>query len=159
MTYTHVLGSMSDTWSLRSAADSDREFLYELHETTMRGVIEQTWGWNDEWQRKDFERRFRDARFDVIESSSVPIGALCLERRPDSLCILEMQLMPHAQGRGIGTAVVQMVLNEARAQRLPVKLSVVPANRRAQRLYERLGFSVVAVEPPFIRMAHDGRAT
>jgi ribosomal protein S18 acetylase RimI-like enzyme len=35
---------------------------------------------------------------------------------------------------------------------VPVELSVVPANYRAQRLYERLGFEVVAIESPFIRM-------
>jgi len=145
---------MRDNWTVRRAVESDREFLFRLYALTMRSVVEQTWGWDEEWQRTDFAKRFLSAPFYIIESSSQPIGALCLEQRPDCLYIRELQLLPERQGHGVGTAIIQMVIAEAREQRLPVNLSVVSANDRAQRLYERLGFRVAAVEPPFIRMVH-----
>lgn len=146
---------MRDNWTIRPAVPSDREFLFRLHATTMRSVIEQTWGWDEEWQQNDFAERFLSVLFYVVESRAQPIGALCLEQSPDCLYIRELQLLPEQQGHGIGTAIVDMVLDEARKQSLPVKLSVVPANDRAQRLYERLGFRVAAVELPFIRMVYD----
>jgi hypothetical protein len=44
----------------------------------MREVIEKTWGWNEEWQRTDFERRFRQYLASVIEYQRRPIGGLLL---------------------------------------------------------------------------------
>ena len=78
-----------------------------------------------------------------------------LEWKPDSLYIHEIQLLPEYQGRGIGTAVVQRVIEQGASSNLPITLSVVPANPRAQSLYERLGFEVTNIEAPFIRMRHD----
>ena len=140
------------SFALRPAALEDREFLFELFARTMRGVVEQTWGWNDGWQRAEFARRFRSYTVSVVESDARPIGGLFLEHGPDAIFIHEIQLLPECQGRGIGTAIVQAVCEQAATRGVPVELSVVPANYRAQRLYERLGFEVVAIESPFIRM-------
>jgi ribosomal protein S18 acetylase RimI-like enzyme len=149
-------GSQMDL-HLRPAAEGDREFLYALHCSTMRDVIEQTWGWDDAWQRAEFDRRFTQLRVSVIEVGARSVGSLWLEQRPDSLYVHELQVAPTHQGGGIGTAVVRLVIEEGAGLALPITLSVVPANPRARDLYERLGFRVTRVEPPFIRMRHDAR--
>lgn len=141
-------------WQLRSAQKSDRDFLYALHCTTMRDVIEKTWGWDEAWQRTDFDRRLAACIVSIVEADHRAAGSLWLEWKPDSLYIHEVQIVPEFQGNGLGTAVVQNVIEQGARRRLPVTLSVVPANPRAQRLYERLGFEVTAIEPPFIRMRH-----
>jgi ribosomal protein S18 acetylase RimI-like enzyme len=141
-------------WHLRSASASDRDFLYALHGTTMREVIEKTWGWDETWQRTDFERRLAAYMVSIIEAEDRAVGSLWLEWKQDSLYIHEVQILPEFQGKGLGTAVVQCVLEQGARRTLPVTLSVVPANPRAKRLYERLGFEVTSVEPPFIRMRH-----
>jgi len=142
---------------LRAASEQDREFLYALHCSTMREVIERTWGWDDAWQRADFEKRFAAYTVSIIEAGSRSVGSLWLEQRPDSLYIHDLEIEPASQGRGIGTAVIEMVIEQGASRGLPIVLSVVPANPRAMRLYERLGFRVTCVEPPFIRMRHDAR--
>jgi ribosomal protein S18 acetylase RimI-like enzyme len=123
----------------------------------MRDVIQQTWGWDDAWQRADFEQRFDAYTVSIIEAGSRSVGSLWLEQRPDSLYIHDLEIEPASQGRGIGTAVIEMVIEQGSSRGLPIVLSVVPANPRAMRLYERLGFRVTCVEPPFIRMRHDTR--
>jgi len=140
-------------WQLRPASEGDRHFLYHLHVTTMREVIEATWGWNEEWQRADFAKRFRESPYLVDEADDIAVGTLCIERRPDCFYILELQLLPEYQGVGIGTDVIRGVIRDAASEHLPVALSVVHANQRAKRLYERLGFEVTSVEPPFVRMS------
>ena len=50
-----------------------------------------------------------------------------------------------------------MVIEQGARRALPIVLSVLSANPRARDLYERLGFRVTGVEPPFIRMRHDTR--
>ena len=142
---------------LRAASEQDREFLYALHCSTMRDVIEQTWGWDDTWQRVDFQKRFDMYTVSIIEAGYRSVGSLWLEQRPDSLYIHDLEIEPASQDRGIGTAVIGMVIEQGAGRGMPIVLSVVPANPRAMSLYERLGFRVTQVEPPFIRMRHDAR--
>ena len=123
----------------------------------MREVIERTWGWDETWQRRDFDRRFEEYFVSIIEDDGRAAGGLLVESRPDSLYIHELQIMPEHQGRGLGTAVIRHVMSDAAARGLAVGLSVVAANPRARRLYERLGFHVTGFEAPFFRMRHDGR--
>jgi ribosomal protein S18 acetylase RimI-like enzyme len=145
-------------WRLRSASESDRDFLHELHRITMYDVIDNTWGWDDAWQRADFDRRFGTCVVSIIDIQGRAVGGLWLESSPDSLHIVELQIVPEIQGKGIGRAVVRHVIQQGIDRGLPVTLSVVPANPRAQRLYERLGFEVTGVDAPFIHMRHGIRA-
>ena len=140
-------------WKLRRASEADRDFLYRLHVTTMREVIERTWGWDEEWQKADFEKRFRESPYFVVEADDRAVGTLCVERRPDCFYILDLQLLPDYQSRGIGTDLIHSVIRDAASEHLPVALSVVHANQKARRLYERLGFEVTSVESPFVRMS------
>jgi ribosomal protein S18 acetylase RimI-like enzyme len=144
-------------FDLRPASGRDLEFLYALYCSTMRGVIEQTWGWDATWQRANFQRRFDVCTVSIIEAGSRSVGSLWLEQRPDSLYIHDVQVAPLQQGRGIGTAVIETVIEQGADRGLPIVLSVLLANPRARDLYERLGFRVTCVEPPFIRMRHDAR--
>lgn len=122
-----------------------------------REVIEQTWGWDENWQQTDFARRFSEYAVSVIEIDGQLAGALWLESTPERLHIVELQLLPAMQRKGIGSAVVQRVIKQGANQGVPVTLSVVHANPGAKRLYERLGFEVCGHEPPFIHMRHDAR--
>ena len=118
-------------------------------------MIDQIWGWDEGWQRGDFERRFQQCRVSVIEAGARAAGGLWVETRPDSLYIHELQLAPEFQRRGIGTAVLQDVIAEATACEQPVALSVFTINPRARQLYERVGFEVIGVDGPFVRMRRD----
>ena len=42
-------------------------FLFALHTLTMKDLITQTWGWDEVWQREDFERRLSRCRVSIIE--------------------------------------------------------------------------------------------
>lgn len=66
-------------------------------------------------------------------------------------------MLPEYQGGGVGTAIVERVIEEGASRGVPVTLSVVQANSRAKQLYERLGFEVTAFESPFFRMRHSSR--
>jgi ribosomal protein S18 acetylase RimI-like enzyme len=140
--------------TLRPAVDADREFLYALHCSTMQQVITATWGWDDEWQRRDFDRRWSAYEVWVIEDEGHRCGGLMIEARPDSFYIHEIQVEPAFQRRGIGAMIIRSVLTRAAQREVFVALSVVDANPGARRLYERLGFEVTREEAPLVYMAH-----
>jgi ribosomal protein S18 acetylase RimI-like enzyme len=143
--------------NLRPASEEDREWLYALHCRTMRDVIAVTWGWDETWQRDDFDRRFREHEVSIIECERTTSGGLFVERKADSIYIHEVQVLPEYQSRGIGTAVVHHVIDQVTNLGRDVTLSVVAANPRAKQLYERLGFEVTGFEAPFLRMRRSSR--
>ncbi len=83
----------------------------------------------------------------IIEEDGEPIGCLALTEHPDHVFLDRIALLPAAQRRGIGTALIRELMARGR----PIRLSVRVDNQ-AIRLYDRLGFRVTAVEHPRIRM-------
>jgi hypothetical protein len=45
----------------------------------MKELIEKTWGWDETWQRDDFETRFHSQRVSVVDVEAQPVGGLWLE--------------------------------------------------------------------------------
>lgn len=72
--------------------------------------------------------------------------ALVTRLAPDTAHLAQLAVRPEAQGRAAGTALLASVLARSRKGGChTVTLLVAQANRRAGRLYERAGFSEVAV--------------
>ena len=133
-------------YSLRPAAQDDFEFLYCLHVITMREYIETTWGWQEAWQQEHFTRKFDPARRQIIQIAGQDAGVLTVEWRDNELYIGLIELLPEFQGIGIGTAVITDICTQAHQQNHLVSLHVLKTNDPARRLYERLGFTIVADE-------------
>ena len=70
-------------------------------------------------------------------------GRLAIDRCPRELRVVDIALLPRQRNGGIGSALLQDILAEAAAARIPVRLCVLKGNR-AQRLYTRLGFVKIA---------------
>jgi ribosomal protein S18 acetylase RimI-like enzyme len=81
-------------------------------------------------------------RFDcaqVLLHDGEPVGLMKLAISPDTWELLQLQLSPRLQGRGIGRALLDELLADPDAAGVDVTLSLLKANP-AKRLYERLGF-------------------
>jgi ribosomal protein S18 acetylase RimI-like enzyme len=139
---------------LRPASSADREFLYTLHVATMKDLIERTWGWDEEWQLRDFDRRIDLCQVSVIQVEDHAVGAIWVEVESTSIYVTELQILPSWQGRGIGTAVMKETIRHAVASGHVVDLAVLQLNARAKSLYERLGFEVTKIDKPFIYMRY-----
>jgi ribosomal protein S18 acetylase RimI-like enzyme len=57
--------------------------------------------------------------------------------------LVQLQIDPHYQGRGLGEQIIKTLLAGAQADALPVSLKVLKGNP-AKRLYERLGFREIS---------------
>jgi GNAT superfamily N-acetyltransferase len=107
--------------------------------TTLREYVTQLWGWDEQWQRAHFQERFDPNQDEVIVLTGRDIGVISVEQKEDELFLSKIYILPDYQGRGIGTYLIQSVLNRATDSGLPVALQVLTVNP-VKRLYEHLGF-------------------
>jgi len=128
---------------LRLPDAGDLEFLWRLHRETMKDYVDQTWGWNETWQREYFDRHF-DSILDpglaqIIQIGGQPIGFISVRRTGNEIFLGAIEIATEFQNRGIGSGLIKRLLAESDRQRIPVRLSVLKVNP-AQKLYQRLGF-------------------
>lgn len=124
----------------RQATEADIPFLMELRRITM---TEHQLASGVQPSEEERIRRVR-ASFhcaQIIESGGKPIGLLKVVRNEFEWDLVQIQLAPEFQRRGIGSGILQSLIEEARAAAMPLRLSVLKASP-AKRLYERVGFVV-----------------
>ncbi len=139
--------------ALRSATESDLEFLAALRRETMWEHFESSGlPLVETEQRKRVLHRFDCAR--IITMAGEDIGLLKVARDVDPWELIQIQLLPKYQRQGLGKALLDVVLAEATAAGKGVALGVLRANP-AQRLYERLGFRVIGQSENAYRMRFD----
>lgn len=151
------------TLTLRPVTPADRGFLVALYAATRETELAHL-AWDDATkaaflaQQYDFrERGWRtevpDARSDVIEVDGHAAGRLSVDRRPEEIRLIDIALLPHAQGRGFGTTLLRELATEADASARTLSLHVERSNR-ARHLYVRLGFAVVQDRGPYLLLVH-----
>ena len=142
--------------TLRPATAADHDFVKRLLLTTSRAYVEQTWGWNDEIQQlvnEDFERWFNPpASGQIVQVGGQDIGYLKVADHEDGVLLDMVLLDPTYQNRGLGTALISPIVEDAHARGEAVVLQVLKVNP-SKRLYQRLGF-VVTEELPNHYLMH-----
>ena len=126
-------------WTLRAATAGDRDFVVEVNRAAMGPYLEATFGWDEAALRAYFRERFDGSGGQVIQVDGVDVGELLVEERPDEL-FARLAFLPDWQGRGIGSALVRMLIDRARELESALVLQVFKTNTRAAQLYESLGF-------------------
>lgn len=90
-------------------------------------------------QQNSYRVQYPKADHDIILLDDRPVGRVMVERRETEIRGVDIALLPDARSAGIGGAIIQDLLDEARRAGKPFRIHVVKTNR-AKRLYDRLGF-------------------
>lgn len=75
----------------------------------------------------------------VVTAGGEAAGVLIIDRSDFSIEILEIALLPRFRRRGVGSAVVRALIDEAEALGLPIRCRVA-ADNDARAFWEQLGF-------------------
>ncbi|MBS0206161.1 MAG: GNAT family N-acetyltransferase [Planctomycetes bacterium] len=134
---------------LRSIVKDDREFLYRCYASTRTeelSVVPWSDADKDQFLRMQFhaqsdhyEKHYRQAQFQVILVDEVPAGRLYVDRWPKEIRIVDITLLPAFRGHGIGSTLLQTLIEESESAGKPLSIHV-EKNNPAMRLYLRLGF-------------------
>jgi GNAT superfamily N-acetyltransferase len=93
---------------------------------------------------------FPAARFEIVELDGRPAGRLVTDVNAERVYYVDIALLPDVQGGGVATALMTAVLDEPRRLGIPGRVKVLGGNFASLRLCEKVGFTVVAQEPPFV---------
>ena len=138
---------------LRPATPEDYEEMALVYASTRAAELAQVTWWDDEQklafcrmqydaQKTEYDARYPDAQYDLILLDGRTAGRFWVGRDDDEIHMLDITVLPWAQGRGVGTAIVKTLIEEARASGKHLRHMVFVLNEGARRLYERLGFVV-----------------
>jgi GNAT superfamily N-acetyltransferase len=99
------------------------------------------------WSRESIELSLATTEFRVVERDGDVVGVGNLDLRPVVPVIWKLYLLLDHQGRGLGAALLQSLVDAVPADRERVALEYAAGNDRAASFYARNGFSEVRREP------------
>jgi len=121
------------------ATGDDREYLFRLRKNTMTEHLEKSGQYlteEEHWRRLNEDYHYSH----LIILNARKVGTLKFQVTPDFIDVMQLQIEPKRQGQGIGSRVIEQVLNHAGSR--PVKLTVLKDNP-ALKLYKKYGFKVI----------------
>ena len=127
-------------WSLRAALESDARWISELRAVVLRPDLERLGRFDPVRVRHRFLSAFDPSATQVVLVGGREAGSIAVRPDAGSLWIEHFYLEASCQGKGIGSCVLQRLLDDNCGDR-PFRLNVLRGSR-AQALYERHGFTV-----------------
>lgn len=139
---------------MRSASAADVEAVAELRAVVLRADLERLGRYDEHRVRQRLREGFAADHTLVIEVGGVLAGCVALRPANDAHWLEHFYLGPSLQGRGIGAAVLRLLLERCDHDGTRVRLNVLRGSR-AQRLYERHGFGVETEDPVDVFMVRE----
>jgi len=130
---------MKLNYSTRQICQSDIDFVFHVHKETLGPYVDLIWGWNDANQYERIQNKIgSDSK--IIRIDGEDVGYLDFEINDHSYVLNSILLLPKSQGRGVGSYIINTIMEMAKQDEKPVRLRVFKINP-AKNLYERLGFT------------------
>ena len=125
----------------RKADENDIDFLLNLRMKTMNPhYAESNLPTDIETMLQRVLYAFDKAHIIFVDQH--PAGLLKINQTDGNTEVLQLQIVPELQGRGLGRKILKGILEESLANGKTVSLSVLKINK-AQHLYSSLGFKIV----------------
>lgn len=144
------LESMGKTsYDLRAASVSDLEFLFRVSTGAMQPVdmaLNPSKAFDREEEFKKYKEKFIPDEIQIITLEGRDVGRLRVVRGGDSIYVGGIQILPEFQGKGIGTALFQDLIEESEKTGRSITLEVHDVNIKAIDFYKSLGFISVGSE-------------
>lgn len=135
--------------TLRPSEAGDAPFLAALYRSTRSDLlamkaeplfIDQLIAMQQQMQAQGYRSNFPEAEYWLLESAGEAVGRLVLDFGIQAIRLIDIALLPQAQGQGHGSALLRCLQGIAGSKQRPLRLAVNRANARARQLYLALNF-------------------
>ena len=130
---------MADVWRFGPASEADFEPLLALRVDVMREHLERVFRYKPSRARRIFREHFDEPGLRLILVDGERAGCVGFRIGEDEIKLDSFYLDRRRQNRGLGATILKVLLAEADALGLPVRLEVLRGSP-ADRFYERHGF-------------------
>jgi len=130
-------------YRLRNVLEKDKEFIYCVKKASNFDYVQRIWGWDEQYQIRDFEADFDSKAMWIIVCNNSDAGFVQTAESSSNVNITEIHLAPQFQRFGIGSDIIRNIIRKATAEGKAVTIGCFTQNANAKRLYERLGFKTV----------------
>ncbi len=128
------------SYTIRKALPGDRENVLGLKLSSIRPYVEEIWGWDEAYQRADFDSDYlKCGEFLIIEVEHEFAGFMQLVDDGNRIENCEIHLCPAFRGNGIGSSILRQIMGNTEGR--VISLGCFKKNERARNLYLRLGFA------------------
>ncbi len=129
-------------WRFAPAREADFEPLLAIRIDVMREHLERVFRYDPSRARRFFREHFDQPGLRLILIGDTLAGCVAFRLRDDAIVIDSFYLDRRFQNRGLGAAVLKVLLAEGDALAKPVHLDVLQGSP-ADRFYERHGFQKI----------------
>jgi ribosomal protein S18 acetylase RimI-like enzyme len=153
--------------TLRAATSDDEAFLRQLYASTridefkwlnVPQQIDSLMTMQYDIRQAQYEAAYPDAESGIILQDDRPIGRMLIQEHDHEFVLVDIAILPEYRGAGIGSRLLQQLLDRAASADKAVRLQVFKTNP-AQRLYAKLGFAEVGEQSMYIEMTCKPTAT
>jgi ribosomal protein S18 acetylase RimI-like enzyme len=136
---------------LRPAKPRDYSFAITLYLEGAKRHLSKIGRWNGPRLRVRFRNGYKQSQTRILCDGDKVIGWIQVAEFADRLHLRQLHLVAPFRGAGIGTRLIEALLDRAAAQKKPVTLDVIHGNP-AKSLYLRLGFKRYGQDADRIQM-------
>jgi ribosomal protein S18 acetylase RimI-like enzyme len=133
--------------------DSQKVYLWDTYVQAMKPHIELIWGWEDNWQKNDFEQNLIKYQTLVLNFKNSKIGYIQLSNSSKELFINMLILSPSWQSMGLGKSILEKIMYFKPNNKLRLKCFKI--NQQAYEFYHREGFSIIDSDDDFLILQKD----
>lgn len=127
---------------IRNVEKNDKDFLLKLRKITMVSYLEKAGIFLSEEEHLDRVNSFLDSSYIIEDIPGESIWLLKYIEDDRTLELVQLQILPEYQGKGMGTEILNDLINKARKWNKRLTLKVLK-NNPSKLLYERVWLSIV----------------
>ena len=102
---------------IRDSTQSDAQFVNDLTRKVMHSYVKRTWHDEESRERYYAVNSFEQSTTQIICEDHQPIGRITLTQNNKAVTVDAIHLVPHVQGRGIGSMIFRRIIENAEKQK------------------------------------------
>jgi ribosomal protein S18 acetylase RimI-like enzyme len=137
---------------LKPIQATEFEELFAKYKAALITVIEDTFGWDEGFQRERFRTRFDLSWFNWVDIGDRRVGYICYWEKASEIHISLLIIDAKERGLGFGRKAMAYLHAEAHKRNCRVTLSSFRKNVEAIKFYEGLGYVAAGGDEHFLDM-------
>lgn len=125
---------------LVKAKSSDVGVTYQIMCNSIKPYLEKLWDWDETHQQTIHNKKFKASKTSLIVFQKQIVGFMVLSEKNNEIYIENLLIDRQFQNSGVGTEVMQRMIQKSISEKKSIRLQVFKINTKAQKFYQDLEF-------------------